>query len=665
MKKTKTFTRRTFLQSTAVTGLGLTLSLYSCKKSSSTPIDSTQPDKDDDKKPLKITDISLSSHVDLVKESEFIIVGKGFAQGDIIVFESLINSFNGKYSISSKAVSENNITIQLPAELISDSYRISVERGNESFFLGNTVFNFVFNPNIPDREGMSIKGSVYASGKGIANVVVSDGFEIAVTDEKGIYYLPSKKKTNYVFISIPANYEVATEGSAPKFFKKLSQPSTTVEIKDFELIASPNEQHAVMVLGDMHLANRNDDISQFQQGFLVDVNQSIQSYKNKGLKVYALTLGDMTWDTYWHSNKYALPEYLREMNKINTTVFNTMGNHDNNPDIRSDWEAEDKYRDIIGPTYYSFNIGKVHYIVLDNTEYINAINDPRGYKARIVDEQLEWLKKDLSTIEDKSTPIVIAMHIQLNTNPGLDTNGNETTSYRLEEAPKFVNALNSFTNVHLLTGHTHMNYNIETSPKLMEHNIGAVCATWWWTGRNGYAGNHICKDGTPGGYCIWEVDNKDIKWAYKSIGKDINYQFRAYDLNEIHLTKDKYAPKYTGTNWNKYAADYVTPNKKNEVLINVWNYDSEWKIEITENGQNLPVVRVHTYDPLHIISYSAKRLDANAEPTASFVTAKSAHLFKVKASSALSTLDIKVTDRFGNVYSEKMIRPKAFGYNMK
>src|SRR5690606_29693962 len=122
-------------------------------------------------------------HVDLVKESEFIIVGKGFAQGDIIVFESLINSSNGKYSISSKAVSENNITIQLPAELISDSYRISVERGNESFFLGNTVFNFVFNPNIPDREGMSIKGSVYASGKGIANVVVSDGFEIAVTDE--------------------------------------------------------------------------------------------------------------------------------------------------------------------------------------------------------------------------------------------------------------------------------------------------------------------------------------------------------------------------------------------------------------------------------------------------------------------------------------------------
>jgi hypothetical protein len=35
-------------------------------------------------------------------------------------------------------------------------------------------------------------------------------------------------------------------------------------------------------------------------------------------------------------------------------------------------------------------------------------------------------------------------------------------------------------------------------------------------------------------------------------------------------------------------------------------------------------------------------------------------MFKVTASSANSTLDIKVTDRFGNVYTETMTRPKAF-----
>ena len=35
-------------------------------------------------------------------------------------------------------------------------------------------------------------------------------------------------------------------------------------------------------------------------------------------------------------------------------------------------------------------------------------------------------------------------------------------------------------------------------------------------------------------------------------------------------------------------------------------------------------------------------------------------MWKVTASSATSTLEIKVTDNFGNVYTETMSRPKAF-----
>lgn len=74
--------------------------------------------------------------------------------------------------------------------------------------------------------------------------------------------------------------------------------------------------------------------------------------------------------------------------------------------------------------------------------------------------------------------------------------------------------------------------------------------------------------------------------------------------------------------------------------------------------------RVKVPDPLHIISYEAKRLNAGATPTSSFITTKSAHMFKVTASSPDSTLEISVTDRFGNVYPETMIRPKAFTCTM-
>lgn len=662
MKKKRHYTRRNFIQTSFITGLGLTFSLYSCSKPSPQPDPDPTPDpegKDDGK--LAIIGAIIPSRIDTNKGADLIIQGKGFAAGDQIIFEYLTN----RYTVDAKAVTDNNITVVLPEDLISGStYRVTVKRGTRSSMLGSTVINIYFNANIPDREGMTIKGSVYAAGVGLANVVVSDGFEVTTTDENGIYYLPSTKKGKYVFVSIPSNYEVATTGKVPQFFQRLSQAANVVEIKDFELIAVNNDKHVVMVLGDMHLANRNGDINQFQQGFLADVNQSIQTYKNAGTKVYALTLGDMTWETYWYQNNYGLPQYLGEMNKIDAMVFNTMGNHDNDPNFVADWGAEDKFRDVIGPTYYSFNIGKVHYIVLDNIEYLNTNN--RNYNAKIVADQIAWLKKDLATITDKNASLVISMHIQLHTNPGL-SNGNETTGYRLSNAQEFVDALNGFTKVHLLTGHTHINYNIErgATPAIMEHNTAAVCATWWWTGHPSYvAQNHICKDGAPGGYAIWEMDGNDLKWTYKGIGHPTDYQFRAYDLNQCHLTKETFAPNYTGSAWNTYAAEYATANTNNEVLINVWNYDKNWKVEVTENGQSLVVTRVSVLDPLHIVSYSAQRLNVNAVPTADFVTSKTAHMFKVKASSPISTLEIKVTDRFGKVYRETMVRPKAFGYQM-
>ena len=81
---------------------------------------------------------------------------------------------------------------------------------------------------------------------------------------------------------------------------------------------------------------------------------------------------------------------------------------------------------------------------------------------------------------------------------------------------------------------------------------------------------------------------------------------------------------------------------------------------MTEDGKPLSVSQLVSgeLDPLHYIAYTAKRYASNA--TVTFPTAKNYHMFKVTASSAASTLDIKVTDRFGNVYTETMTRPKPF-----
>ena len=74
--------------------------------------------------------------------------------------------------------------------------------------------------------------------------------------------------------------------------------------------------------------------------------------------------------------------------------FQVMGNHDYDMKFTDDFEAAGAFRRIIGPTYYSFNLGDVHYVVLDNMYYINK-NEDRSHDTYVDDEQLAWLKKDL------------------------------------------------------------------------------------------------------------------------------------------------------------------------------------------------------------------------------------------------------------------------------
>src|SRR5690606_2844481 len=168
------------------------------------------------------------------------------------------------------------------------------------------------------------------------------------------------------------------------------------------------------------------------------------------------------------------------------------------------------------------------------------------------------------------------------------------------------------------------------------------------------------------GYGVWEMNGTDIKWFYKSIGYEKDYQFRAYDLNNVHISAATYLPNANAQHQamlNQYAFNFANANNNNEVLINVWGYDPQWVISVTENGNPLPVERIQSRDPLHIISYPMMRLNANTTPT--FNSANTSHMFKVQASAPTTSLNISVTDRFGNIYTESMTRPKAFTYLMR
>ena len=620
-----------------------------------------------EKEGLKITGISIPSSIDVPPGGEITLTGAGFAVNDIIEF--VLTADAGQvYTASITAVTGQTAIITLPVGVSSGAYKLTVKRGNESMILGRLTINVTTSTGIPDKPGMTLKGVVYCDGEGVPGVVVSDGVEVTVTDSEGIYYLPSAKVNKFVFISLPGNYEISTSDNIPQFFKRLAGGSV-VEQNDFSLVRTDNSRHVVLPMADWHLANRNDDLAQFSNGFLPDVNATISSYTSAGTKVFGVPLGDMTWDAYWYDNNFRLEHYLTEMKKVNCPMFNAMGNHDNDPYVAGDIEAEKPFRDLIGPTYYSFNLGSVHYVVLDNIQYINTGGSQgkvgeRNYNDVIVSAQTSWLAKDLAAITDKSTPLVIFMHTQLYYNPTLNSSGEQVSNFGLNNGSTLYSLISGFNEVHVFTGHTHINYTYESGP-VIEHNTAAVCATWWWTGKTGYANNHICKDGSPGGYGVWEVDGRELKWYYKSIGYPKDYQFRTYDLNTVQITAAAFAPNSTDEKLATYAGTYASPNPVNDVLINVWGYDPQWAIEVKEGATSLPVERVYVKDPLHIISYEAKRLNVGSVPTGSFVTGNTAHMFKVRASSPTSTLNITVTDRFGHGYTETMTRPKEFTWSMQ
>lgn len=570
-----------------------------------------------------------------------IMFGKSPVTTDIVVLK---DSKGVSHDCPITDVQARSFTIKLFDGFFQDNYEVGIRRDREKLDIGKTSL-FIIYKDIELETGVTVYGYVNCAGKPVADVVISDGVEVVKTDATGLYQMKSEKKYGYVFVSVPGGYETETDGILPVVHKKLMRPAATREKIDFELYdAGGQSNYTVLVMGDMHLANRNNDRLQFSN-FVKDVNEYVAAHK--GEQIYGITLGDMTWDLYWYKNNYQFAQYLLDANKIKgVTVYHTIGNHDHDMNSSGDFNTILQFVDKIAPDYYSFNIGDVHYVILDNILCTNNGTGDRTYDTKVTAEQIAWLRKDLSFVP-VSKPVVIAMH---------------ATTTNTSNIADVMSVLSGYKSVHFITGHSHKISNKETTT-YYDHNSGAVCATWWWTGKYTDNAIHIGQDGTPGGYQIFNISGTDLKWQFKATGSPLDYQFRTYDRNSIRLSSDRYlanASDANKTNFDKIASLWSSSSTANEVYINIWNHDPKWNIEVTENGKLLEASRVTVFDPLHLLSYSVNAYNSSTDTKPTFVTTGNSHTFKVTASSATSTLEIKITDRFGNVYTETMRRPKTF-----
>lgn len=625
---------------------------------------------DDEKTPADNFDVQFTvpGSVDVTEGGECTFAVSGGGKSPLTTDTFILESDAGiSYVCPIVNTSSDSFTVRLADGCETGYYKVFVKRDARKKSFGRIYINIVEDIDFKPDAGTTVYGIVSSAGVGVENVVVSDGAEVTVTNEKGIYQLKSAKKWGYVFISVPSGYEVPSVGVLPQFHRALKNSADVVERADFKLEkVDGQDSYKIFMLGDMHLANRTGDLGQFAQ-FTSDLTDYMT--RHKGEKMYALTLGDMTWDLYWYSTSYYFPQYLNTINSQikNLQIFHTMGNHDNDFQTRSDYDAAVKYVDQICPTYYSFNIGKVHYVVMDDIDCSSYDGSTsRNYVKSLSAEQLDWLAKDLSHVA-KTTPVVVAMHAQVfyPTTSGFKIDHDQVNTLRLFDI------LDGYT-VRFVTGHTHKLFNVTPDAPIVdghnfrEYNSGSVCASWWWSG-NLTPGIHIGTDGTPGGYGIWDVTGTDFQCLYKSTGWPEEYQFRSYDLNNVHFSMADVPlmPSDISASVKNAYMQYVNAypqNNDNEVLINIWNWNSDWTLSVVdENRKTLPYTEVWAYDPLHIAALSVKRFNnAGLKSTPSFITDKFTHFFKVKADDADTDLVITVKDEFGNEWTENMQRPKAF-----
>ena len=550
------------------------------------------------------------------------------------------------------------------------------------------------------------------AGKPLSGVVVSDGKEIALTDSDGRYSITSDKSTGNVWVSIPRGYEAPLSGSRPQFFAYLSDSVSISETHDFKLtpVTDPDD-YVLLVFTDTHLAGRraNKDVEQFRSRFVPDFNATVADYRAKGKHVYSVALGDLSWDRFWGDNKFGPAEAARELDALQCTMFPVIGNHDYNPFVSGDHPSEETFRQTFAPTYYSFNLGKVHYVVLDDMVQINNGATPskigdREYKTRLDSVQMQWLKADLATLPDPSTPIVICTHVPFYKTPSLLPDGTASVEPALTNTAKIEKILARYPNVKIFAGHQHKAHNLQSPryPGITQWVYPAVCGTFWWTGAQGRTDNNITQDGLIGGYGVWEVDGTDMSYHYKSAQHPADYQMRIYDLNQVRIdaslittdngkrnaadknradspkntgkkskakkkspapAKPKIKTKYLKGKVAQFACGYDRPNVANELLINVFSYGPGWNVEATELGRPLTVTRVQACDPLHIISYAIPMLNLGKTPSAP--TQSSIHFFKVTASAPDTPVTVTVTDPWGHVFTQTVERPKTFDSSMK
>lgn len=394
-------------------------------------------------------------------------------------------------------------------------------------------------------------GIIDEEEKGIPNVMVSNQELVVLTDENGYYELPVDSQTT-LFVTKPAGFEVQLNPlNLPQFYY-IHQPngSPVMEFPGIE----PTGELPAYVNFSLHKTEEKDSFRMLAVADVQVASEEETAYFRKDVIAPVLkrnfdvviSLGDLV-----HDNLALFAGYNHSMSLLGKPVYNVPGNHDVNFDVDEKYSC-DTFKRLFGPNYYSFEYGKVHFIVLDNIFRTCKKGDTESYwncyKGFVDEKQLKWLKNNLKHVPNDKL-VVISQHI------AFEKNENTGERMRVTNRDELLEVLQNREKLLFLAGHKHTlqhdyldnKEGWNGNGKLHQIVCGSASGSWW-SGPKDERGipSSTQIDGVPNGYFIFEFTGDEFMHSYYPAG-NLDEQMRII------------------------LPDKISQKENNEIVVNVFN----------------------------------------------------------------------------------------------
>jgi len=477
--------------------------------------------------------------------------------------------------------------------------------------------------------------------KPLEHIRVSNRRSIAQTDQSGRYRIqvdeddiifvikPSGWRTPLTEDNLPQFYYIhKPAGSPPSRYAGVAPTGPLPESIDFPLYPQ-EEPDAFQVI--LFADPQPRDLQEI--GYVThDVIEELIGTRAS----FGVTLGDIMFD-----DLSLFETQNRAIALLGIPWYNVIGNHDLNFEAATDSQSDESFERVYGPSYYSFDYGPVHFLVLDDVEWFvpaeeaqnNLLSIFKGtYRGGLGPEQLEFIRNDLRGIPEDQL-VVLMMHMPLT-----DVRDRQELYRLIENRPFSVS----------LSGHLHTQEHRFISSadgwhgrEPHHHLVNVTVSGSWWSGAPDERGipHAMMMDGAPNGYTILNIDGNRYTIDYKAAGRGADYQMAVYAPDEVTSSE---------------AGDTV-------IYVNVFAGSERSTVEMRlgDTGEWIALRQSNEPDPQYTKLVQTENSPSNRAYRNLFPPRPSTHIWRAslptRPKPGVYALHVRTKDMFGRAYEAARI----------